>query len=211
MSSTYANSLSSAIEANDNESAVGLLEPRVKDGTASESERLLCGVLLLAPPLADYEVAAQLFSGMLEGNRAFEAAVWDAYRFSILMPDGDRRFEAVLRASRQSAIAAHMLSATAATLGDEFQALEENMRSRKLRLFPFNIVEALRRDADLNTDARDNLWRIAADLVVSRTAELDSAVHTVEGSLQRRWENLIVGTRLTTPLWNEYRRMFGVS
>lgn len=211
MSSTSANSLSSAIESNDNEAAVELLEARVKSGTASESEKLLFGVLLLMPPLADYEVAARLFSGMLDGNRGFEAAVWDAYRFAVLMPDGDRRFETVLRAWPQSAIAAHMLSTTASALDDEPQALVENRRSRKLRLFPFNIAEALKRDPGLDTDARDDLWRIAVDLIASRSAELDSAVHTVEAALQRRWENLIVGTRLTTPLWNEYRRMFGVS
>jgi hypothetical protein len=208
MSSTYADSLRSAIESDDSESAVELLEPRVKEGTASESEKLLCGVLLLLPPLADYEAAARVFADMLTGIRAFDAAVWDAYRFSVLMPDGDRRFESILRDFRRSAVAAHMLSATAAASNDDEEALRQNRLSRQLRLFPFNIVEALRRDTEMAPATRDRLWRIATDLVISRSAESDATAHTVEGALQRQWDSLIVGTRLTTPLWTEYLRIF---
>jgi len=77
MASTFAESLRCAIQADDNIAVVTLLEPKVKDGTATENEKLLCGVLLLMPPFADYEVAASIFCGLLKGDRSFEAAVWD--------------------------------------------------------------------------------------------------------------------------------------
>jgi hypothetical protein len=210
MSSTFAESLRSAIEVTDNSTAVELLESRMKDGIASEEERLLCGVLLLMPPLADYEAAANIFCGMLSGRRGFEAAVWDAYRFAVLLPDGDRPFEAVLRSSSRSAVAAHMLSMVAASCDDMVLALTENRKSRALRLFPFNITEALKCDPDLQRDARNDLWQIACDLIVSRSAELDPAVHTIEGALRRRWDNLIIGTRMTSQLWGEYGRAAGL-
>lgn len=209
MSSTFAESLRRAIEVADNAATVALLEPRVKDGTATESEGLLCGVLLLMPPLADYEAAASIFSGLLNGDRCFEAAVWDAYRFAVLLPDGEQSFEEVLRSSSGSAVAAHMLSMVAAASDDMSLALAESRRSRALRPFPFNIVEALKWEPGLQANARSDLWQIACDLIVSRSAESDAAVSTVEGALQRRWDNLIVGTRLTSQLWDEYRKVFG--
>jgi hypothetical protein len=110
VSSTFADSLREALEANDSEAVVHLLEPRVADGTASDNEALLCGALLLMPPLAEYEAAANVFRRLLAGARAFEAAVWDAYRFAVLMPSGDHSFEQVLRSSARSSVAAHMLS-----------------------------------------------------------------------------------------------------
>lgn len=209
MSSTFVELLRASIEAGDNVGTVGVLEQRVKDGEATESERLLCGVLLLMPPLADYEAAASIFNGMLKGERRFEAAVWDAYRYAVLLPDGERPFEPVLRSSSRSAISAHMLSMVAAACDDPTLALIENRRSRALRLFPFNITEALKRDTELQAASRRCLWQDACDLIVSRAAEADAAVYTVEGALQRHWDNLIVGTRLTSPLWGEFSAVFG--
>ena len=209
MSSTFAEALRRAIETTDNAAAVALLEPRVKDGTATDSERLLCGVLLLMPPLADYEAAASIFGALLNGYRSFEAAVWDAYRFAVLLPDGERSFEAVLRSSSRSAVATHMLSMVADARDDVPLALAENRKSRAGRLFPFNITAALKLEPSLEPNARSELWQSACDLIVSRSAESDAAVSTVEGALQRRWDNLIVGTRLTSQLWDEYSKTFG--
>ncbi len=209
MSSTFVESLRHAIEVADNKAVVNLLEPRVKDGVATESEKLLCGVLLLMPPLADYEAAAAIFGCMLDGERRFEAAVWDAYRFAILMPDGDQSFERVLRSSPRSAIAAYMLSLVADAQGDAPLAINENARSLALRRFPFNVSNSLKIRSGLGESEKDDLWRSACDLIVSRSAESDSAVSTVEGALQRRWDNLIVGTRLTSQLWAEYNKAFG--
>lgn len=208
-SSTFASALQDAIKGADNAAAVALLEPMVNEGTVTDSERLLCGVLLLMPPLADYEAAASIFSSMFNGERRFEAAVWDAYRFAVLLPDGDRSFEAVLRSSSRSPIAAHMLSMVAAACDDVSLSLIENRRSRALRLFPFNITEALKREPGLQANARGDLWWNACDLIVSRSSESDAAVCTVEGALQRRWDNLIVGTRVTSQLWDEYSKVFG--
>ncbi|MBT2745118.1 MULTISPECIES: hypothetical protein [unclassified Lysobacter] len=208
MSSTYAEALRAALLAGDNSLVVSLLEARIKQGLASESERLLCGVVLLMPPLADYEGAAALFSGLLGSSRGFEAAVWDAYRFAVLLPDGDRTFENVLRSHDQSAIAAHMLGLLASADGDTAQALTCNRRSRALRPFPFNLVQALRLDFALPSAEKAVFWHLISDLVVSTTAESDAQAGTVEGALQRRWDNLIVGTRITSPLWDEYRAIF---
>jgi hypothetical protein len=209
MSSTYAESLRTAIQEDDSEAVVALLEPRVSDGTATEGEALLCGVLLLMPPLADYEAAAIVFRGQLKGERRFEGAVWDAYRFAVLLPDGDRSFEGALHSMPQSAVSAHMLSLVAGACGDMDLALNENRRSRALRLFPFNIIEALKQEPGLDASARGELWRNACDLMVSRRAESDAAVSTIEGALQRRWDNLILGTRVTGPLWDSYCERFG--
>lgn len=204
MSSTYADALRAALLAADNSSAVSLLEARINQGLANESERLLCGVMLLMPPLADYEGASMVFSGLLDGSRAFEAAVWDAYRFSALLPNGDRAFENVLRSHDRSAIAVHMLGLLACADGDTAQALACNRRSRALRPFPFNLVHGLRLDFALHAAEKVDFWRLICDLVVSTTAESDAQVGTVEGALQRRWDNLIVGTRIASPLWEEY-------
>lgn len=211
MSSKFADTLDQALASSHNAVAVEVLESRIKNGVATEAERPLCGVLLLMPPWADYEAASSIFGDMLRnGGRSFDAAVWDAYRYSVLMPEGDRRFEMRLRDSPQSAVSAHMLSLLASSAGDVSQALEENRRSRALRLFPFNIVEGLRRELSLSSDERSHLWRTACDLIFSRTAELDEPVHTVEGSLQRHFDNLILGTRLTTPVWEDLCKTFEI-
>ncbi|NKC13288.1 MAG: hypothetical protein GKR94_14160 [Gammaproteobacteria bacterium] len=184
---------------------MSILEPQVQRGVVSEAESLLCGVLLLLPPLADYEAASDIFSGLLTTPSSFEAAVWDAYRYSVLLPDGDVSFERILRSHSDSAVASHMLSMVARTRGDYSTALAENRRSRLVRLFPFNLSEALKSDSDLSAKARSRYWRVLSDLLVSRTAETDEGVYTVEGMLQQYWDNLILGTRITSELWNEYQ------
>lgn len=209
MSSIYAESLSRALESEDNDAAVNLLESRISAGSATEGERLLCGVLLLLPPFGDYEAAADIFRGLLGGRRCLDAAVWDAYRFSVLLPDGDRTFEKVLGAFGGSAVAAHMRSKVARACNDVSRSLEEGRRSRELRLFPFNIADGLKHEVALTPQEKIGLWRTLSDLVVSRAAESDSPVSTVEGALQRRWDNLILGTRLSSQVWSEYRSMFG--
>lgn len=198
-----------AIEAGDTEAVVSILEPRVLEGSASEAESMLCGVLLLLPPLADYEAAADIFSGLLTKPCGFEAAVWDAYRYSVLLPDGDASFERVLRAHPDSAISLHMLSLVSRMRGDYSAALVDNRKSRTVRLFPFNLSEALKNDDDLDVETQEKYWRVFCDLLVSRTAESDECAHTVEGMLQKYWDNLILGTRITSELWNEYQSTIG--
>jgi hypothetical protein len=202
-------SLVNAIEAGDNEAVVSILEPRVLEGSASETESMLCGVLLLLPPLADYEAAANIFSGLLSKPCGFEAAVWDAYRYSVLLPDGDTSFERVLRARPDSAVSLHMQSMVSRMRGDYSAALVDNRKSIMARLFPFNLSEALKNDNDLNVETQKKYWRVICDLLVSRTAESDECAHTVEGLLQQYWDNLILGTRITSELWNEYQSTIG--
>lgn len=201
--------LRAAIAADDNLATVALLKARVKRGDATCHEKMLYGVSLLMPPFADYEHAAQQFSDLKSGACRFEAAVWDAYRFSVLLPDGDRSFEVILRTYPESAVSAHMLSMLATADGNDCAALSNNRKSRLLRLFPSNIIEALRRDPDLSSEVKRQLWRTACDLIVSRCAESDDAVGTVVGALQRHWDNLITGVRLSSEMWAEYDAEFG--
>lgn len=207
MSSISASELSRALKNDDNESLVSILEPRVLAGEASEAEALLCGVLLLLPPFADYEAASDVFIRMLGSERAVEAAIWDAYRFAVLMPDDSCKFESILISMKNSAVAAHMLSMVYSARGELSKAILQSRRSIALRPFPFGVVNWLRLDASASDEERRLGWATAIDLVISRSAESDQPVTTVEGALQRRWDNLILGTRLTTALWSEYSKM----
>jgi len=209
ISDSASSHLVDAIEADNTEAIVSILEPRILEGSASDAECLLCGVLLLLPPIADYDAATDVFSGLLAKPCSFEAAVWDAYRYSVLLPDGDSSFQRVLRANPDSAISLHMLSMVSRMRGDDSAALVDNRKSRMIRLFPFNLSEALKYDNDLDSESRMKYWRVFCDLLASRTAESDKCAHTVEGMLQQYWENLILGTRITSQLWEEYRRTIG--
>lgn len=200
--------LRKAISSRDGQEIVRVLEPRVIAGETTEAESLLCGIVLLMPPIADYAAAARIFAKVIKGSRRLEAAVWDAYRFAVLMPVGSQSFEEVLKENKNSAIAAHMRSMVAAANSDLSLALEESRLSRSLRVFPFNAIYGLKNDFDLVIDEKIDLWRSINDLVVSKSAELDAAPLTVEGVLQSYWENLIVGTRVTSYLWDDYCRMF---
>lgn len=210
MSLTYDSRLQEALSHSDQTTVVGILERRMAENTATASERLLCGVSLLMPPFVDYEAASRVFVSLLDGDRSFEAAAWDAYRFAVLLPDGDSRFEKFLTCCPHSAIAAHLLSMLAAARGEPSLALSENRRSRKLRLFPFNIADAFKIEPALTADERSALWWATCDLVVSRSAESDEPVSTVEGALQRLWDSQILGTRLTTVIWDDYCKRFGL-
>lgn len=205
---TYNESLQQAISSHNSPAIVEALEPRVYAGEATEAECLLCGISLLMPPFADYEAASKIFSKILNGERYLEAAIWDAYRFAVLLPTGSQAFDGVLEFNKESSVAAHMRGMVAAANSDFALALQENRRSRSLRIFPFNAIEGLRRDVDLDASAKINLWRLAGDLMVSRAAERDAAPSTVEGALQCHWDNLILGTRITSYLWDDYCKIF---
>lgn len=209
MSSDFADLLQQAIKTSDSEALVALIEPRIKEGTATESESLLCGVTNMMPPFADPEAASAIFCRQLQGDRAFEAAVWDAYRFAVLMPDKNRSFERVLKVDTQSSIGAHMRSMVAYAGGDLTTAISENRKSRARRLFPFNILDALQLEPALLRDERRRLWLTACDLIRSRSSETDVEATTIEGALQNYFENLILGTRITSPLWDHYDKRFG--
>ncbi|MFO0728156.1 MAG: hypothetical protein U1E65_30525 [Myxococcota bacterium] len=206
MSSTYAETVRALLLARDNATLVPLLEQRVKEGSATESEHLLCGALLLMPPFVDDEAARAVFGGV-QGPRRFEAAVWDAYRFAVLTPEHDEGFMDTLRAHRSSAVAAYMLSKVADMVGDLPRAREERHRSLRLRPIPFDVIQVLRRDP-LEPDQKLELWRTLQDLMLSVNVELEPPATTIEGSLQRLWDNLIVGTRVTSVLWEHYASAF---
>lgn len=201
--------LMQAVRNNDTEKVVSILEPRVDACRATNEEALLCGILLLMPPFADYEKSKIIFLRLFDSPRGFEAAVWDAYRHAILMPDGDCFFEKILLGRANSAIALHMLSMNEYAIGNYSSALEMNRDSRTIRPFPFNLSEALKQDKELDKESRLLYWMMISDLVINRESEKDNEVYSLEGMIQHRWENLILGTRMTSELWADYREKFG--
>lgn len=209
MSATYGTQLRSSLLARDSPATVALIEPRIRSGHATQSEALLCGVLLLMPPLVDEAAAALVFAGLLSGERRFEAAVWDAYRYAILVPDGEQLFMPLLLGAETSAISAYIQSLVASAHGDTPKAIAENRRSVELRPFPFNLMRLLELNPDTPMNEKTAIWEMICDLVVDRSVEKAANAATVEGALQRHWENLIEGTRLTSPLWASCCEMWG--
>ena len=191
--------------------AVDLLEGQLARGVATERERLLLGVLSLLPPIADYDAAARIFLALEGTALGFEAAVWDAYRFATVLPSGSTWFSRPLRSCSTKGVATHMLSHVELALGNVEAAIAFNRESRAARSFPFNLVLALKIDPALDSDSRRSIWDTARELVVSRQAELDAPVGSTEASLQRRWDNLILGTRLTSVVWEHYIGTFSLS
>jgi hypothetical protein len=161
------------------------------------------------PPIVDEMAASDIFKGLFNSNRGFEAAVWDAYRYLVLFPDGNADFIKLINNSHQSSIAAHVRSRMASASGDIKLALFENRKSRLIRSFPFNVIDGLKLDGLLSVESKSALWSCACDLIISRDAENDSCVGTVEGLIQRHWDNLITGTRITSILWDEYNQKWG--
>lgn len=205
MSSTFesTSSLEGLISGDDNAGIVSCLENLISLGSARTEEKLLLGVLLLLPPVADYDGAAEVLDSLLATPCAFEAAIWGAYKYGVLQPDGSRQFESALLARPDSAIAHHMLSLVALADDDLERAVLENRASREIRLFPFNTLSALDNDGSIEEREKQHLLCAVEDLVISRNAEFDPGVRTVEGLLNRKWENLILGTRLTSEYWNQ--------
>ncbi|TWB35399.1 hypothetical protein [Nitrospirillum viridazoti] len=210
MSSIYGdNEISSLIENESAEEVVSALEKKIGAGAASEDEKILCGIMLMMPPFADYEASAEIFGAMMKGRRAVDAAIWDAYRFSVLLPVGDEGFEPILQKRRDSAVAAHMRSTVAAARGQMDLSIAENRLSRSLRIFPFNAIDGINRDVNLSISQKKYLWIAACDLVISRSVEKDARPKTVVGAIQRYWDNLIIGNRLTNILWDRYVGIYG--
>lgn len=203
MSSTccHQNELEALIGVDDNEGIVRCLEILVKQNAATEAEKMLLGVLMMMPPIADCARACTIFDGLMDGPKSLEAAAWSAYRYGVLQPDENKNFEPVLNAHSTSSIAHHMLSLVAIADNNQKSFVLENRASREISLFPCNILIALDGDSELRDSERRDLCLIMMDLLVSRSAEADSPVHTVEGLLQRKWENLIAGVRVTTEYW----------
>jgi hypothetical protein len=201
--------LRSALASADDEAILDELERRIAKGVATDAERLFRGVTLLMPPFVDEEAASNAFRELYRGPRAFEAAIWDAYRFATLLPDGDTTFEPLLTARSESAVAAHLLSDVANTRRERALAVALNRRSRAIRLFPFNIANALYWNSDLTPDDARELRGILGDLVVNKAVEREPLAVTVEGRLQEFWDNLILGTRITSVVWEHYVERFG--
>lgn len=208
MSSTFAEDLQNAIKEYDSSKVVPLLEPKVHDGTATESERLLCGILLMMPPFADYHAAPLIFNSLHNGTRRFEAAVWSAYHYTVILPDGDTKFKNTLLSFPYSSIAAYFLSEFFGLIKNPHKELIEIRRSVSLRMFPFNTIRLIRIDEELSIDDKRNLFKIASDLILDKDICNSGNPSTIEGMIQSHWDNLITGTRITKELWNCYKREF---
>jgi hypothetical protein len=179
------------------------IERRAAGMAIDLKERLLYGVLLLFPPFAEPEAAKQVFATLLESPLQFNAAVWDAFRYATLMADEDRAFEPVLTRRSHSAVASHMLSQVALAEG-RFEAFSQlNHASRTIRQFPSNIIAAL--ENGLAPGEADALKQAFNDSLLSGHAESDPPVSSVDGLLERLWDNQITGARLTRPYLRHLR------
>lgn len=185
-----------------NKEIVRCLEVLVRQKMATDAQTLLLGVLLLLPPFADYDDGVGIFNDLLTGPKALAAATWSAYGYGVLQPSGTRNFEPILKLYSGSAVARHMLGLIAHADDDQEKYLSESRASRKIEVFPFNILSALDGDPDLEVNERHYLRSVFVDLLVSRSAEADSPVCTVEGLLGRKWDNLISGVRITSQYWS---------
>lgn len=196
------NELEGYIKAGDNRRIVRCLEEISLKAEAVDGERLLLGVLLLLPPFSDYDAASEVFEGLLGGARSLEAAVWNAYGYVFLQPDGNRLFQKTLEHNSNSSVACHMRGLVARADGDVDESISRNRESRRIELFPFNILSALDDDAGLGLGDIDYLKKVFVDLLVSKSAESDPFVRTADGMLRREWDNLISGVRVTSQYWN---------
>jgi len=193
--------LEAGLLAGDGELIVEKLEQLVACGKASQNEQLLLGILLLFPPYVDPEGAVSVLRNLLDGERGFDAAIWTALTWTSQMPVGDRAFVGILEAHERSPVAHHMLSALAWSDGNAELALHHSRISRKIELFPFNIMRALKIDPLIDAEEQAYLHKVLKDLVVTRHAELDEPVSTVEGMISRHKDNMIFGYRLTSMFW----------
>ncbi|SEP09943.1 hypothetical protein SAMN02800692_3658 [Luteibacter sp. UNC138MFCol5.1] len=62
-------------------------------------------------------------------------------------------------------------------------------------------MRALKIDSSINAEEQAYLHKVFKDLVVTRHAELDEPVCTVEGMISRYKDNQIFGYRLTSMFW----------
>ena len=200
MSSTLRNrsDLSLALDSGDVEKIVSLLERISARNDLSEEESISLGVALMLPPVDDGEAASAQLAKAMDGPRAFEASVWDAYRYVYCFPDEVERAAAILRCRPKSAVACHMLSLLAMHEGGYQFAKELNSQSRRTRTFPANAILALENGWANDVDAE--VAKLHA-LLVTTNAELDPNPGTVAGWLEAKWANLILGTRLSSVYW----------
>lgn len=196
--------LANLISEDDTEALVELFEEKIEQGNASDTEILLCGIMLLLPPFADYDAAKELFKSLFNSSKRVEAAIWDGYRHAILMPDDDKRFEKILKDHTDSAVVLHILSLNSIASDNYERAVEENRNSREIRLFPFNLIEYLKNGEGIDENINTNSYRLLNDLIIKKDLENDQFPTTLEGLLSYYWDNLIIGTRITSLLWSEY-------
>ncbi|MBP1473693.1 hypothetical protein J7I44_05235 [Frateuria sp. MAH-13] len=190
--------LSLALDSGDLQRIVSSLEEISARGDLSEEESISLGVALMLPPIDDGEAASMQLAKAMDGPRAFEAAVWDVYRYVYCYPDEIERAAATLRDHPKSAVACHMLSLLAIHEGDYEIAKELNSQSRQARTFPANAIVALENGWATDVDAE--VAKLHA-LLVTTDAEQDPNPSTVAGWLEARWANLVLGTRLSSVYW----------
>jgi hypothetical protein len=196
-----------AIREGNDEEIISIVEEKIRLKVANENEVLLCGLLMLSPPVADAEKASSLFKSIFGGNRSLEAAIWDAYRYSYFFPENSD-FKDILNKENQYPIAAHILSLVDKVDGHMEDALEKNRLSRSIRIFPFNALEALNIDYELSGEDRMELWDKINDLIIIKDVDRSREILTIDGYLQRYWDNLITGTRITSVLWDYYKSKY---
>lgn len=179
-------------------------------GTATGSDILSAAILMFSPPFSDAGAAREMLSPLLDSDLQVPAAVWDVWGYIDDTLAGCRPTRALaVLAERPGSALAQFTRATFAALDDPDEAVRLNRLSLDLRRFPNNLLMAIQRDPELTLGQRRTLYAQIDDLMLSRTAESDRRCTTLDGWVQRYWDECIYGTRATAMYWQSIARQFG--
>jgi hypothetical protein len=201
--------LDACIQTNDNEGAVRLLEAAQKDGVLEPQGQLLLGVMLFMPPFGDYESSRDVLNDIKNRTHLCEAAVWLAYHFYTLYRE-DGSFAETLEGCCESAAACYSLARYNAHIGNESTALEWNRRSLELERFPDNLIFDLLHNLDHDAPQRAKIFSDVDSLVVNKAAEMTRRL-TAADCYQNCWDELILGRRMTSIVWQHMQTLFAVT
>ncbi len=98
-----------AIEMGEDARDAALLEELSVQSQLSPYETIAFGLILMMPPLADYVMAANVFSRCLQTTERFRAAIWGQYVHVVLRPVSEE-FAEVLAQYERNATAKYMLA-----------------------------------------------------------------------------------------------------
>lgn len=181
------------------EACVTFLEPLYQQQQLSEHYTLVLGVSLMLPPVADMCAALEVFSRLLTGKRHCEAAVWCMYVYHFCPTN--TTFVEHLEACSTSAEAEYMRAEYAVRNANLDEFVDWIDRSLALRWFPNNIRQKVRLDGTLTKQERQKWVGFWQSRVIDRKAEYRLDPHTSDELLQQCWEEYILGTHMSSVVW----------
>ncbi len=163
--------------------------------------------MLFLPPFSDYEGSREAFKSIEDPSLRGEAAIWLAYHYYTLFPE-DEDFVQILENHADKATACYSLARYNAHIGEEALAREWNLRSLQIERFPNNLLFDLLHNLDLNAERRAAIFEEVESLVLDKTAET-ARFSTAAYLYQSCWDELVLGCRLTSVVWQQVQQQFG--